>query len=742
MASRIILSQLSKVKLGDTYKVKMPPATSHNPAPSAHSLDASVADLQNRNDGIFLRWSRITKSVTGKSENLGLLRGSIATSAPESRENFRTKVRRISAERKNERQGKQLKTILDEVSGYAAPGEILAMMGPSGSGKTTLLNCLSGRIPYTSGVVSVNGRPLEKADMKRLMAKIAYVKQADLFFDHLTVRDQLGYTAMMRLPQAWTKRKKIGEVQRIIRLLRLTKVADSTIKMLSGGEKKRLNIGTELLTEPAVLLLDEPTSGLDSTSAVALMKMLHELARTSHKTIITSIHQPSSALFASFDRLIMLAEGHVVYFGPPRESLNYLRQQNLDCPDGYNVADHWMDLLVEDSAIDSEGEGSDGHDNTNGIAANGDPAPITSSSTVDSDNENTNERDENESSFKNSVRHMQQMSVKRRKQLIRSWDKEAVAEQIDLVVEQEIAKPGISSNGSKNKNEQETSKYNTTWGLQYRTLVHRSLKNSNSAIFTPINLIKSCALGLISGLLWFQMEYTESRVFDRSSYFFFTMTFWVFDAMFQSFMAFPTERDVVLKERASGSYQLSAYFMGKTTSEMPARLVLPMLYMIISFWMASISNEFSMFVATTLISLLSVMAGEAIGLFVGATIYDTEKGMTAMTVISLFLALMGGFFVENIPSFLVWSKFLSPFKYSFDASLQLVFDKPVPCDGSGALEELCGGTDDGFASPEDVIKFLSVQGSVGFNVGILILIGLVPRYFAYLALGAKKEGDR
>jgi len=165
-------------------------------------------------------------------------------------------------------------------------------------------------------------------------------------------------------------------------------------------------------------------------------------------------------------------------------------------------------------------------------------------------------------------------------------------------------------------------------------------------------------------------------------------------------------------------------------------------YMIISFWMASISTKFSMFIATTLISLLSVMAGEAIGLFVGATIYDMEKGMTAMTVISLALALLGGFFVENVPSFLQWAKFLSPFKYAFDASLPLVFDEPVPCDGSGALESLCGGSSTGYAASEDVISYLGVQGTVGFNVGILIVIGLVPRYVAYLALRAKKEGDR
>jgi ABC-type multidrug transport system ATPase subunit/ABC-type multidrug transport system permease subunit len=581
---------------------------------------------------------------------------------------------------------------------------------------------LSGRNPYDGGVVSVNGRPLGGADMKRLMAKIAYVKQADIFFTHLTVRDQLGYTAFLRLPQEWPAQTKRNEVERIIKLLRLTKVADSRIRMLSGGEKKRVNIGTELLTDPSILLLDEPTSGLDSTSAVALIQMLQQLARTSQKTVVTSIHQPSSALFRSFDRLIMLAEGHVVYFGTPADSLPYLRNQKLACPDGYNAADHWMDLLVQDSAIDEnsmmtlkngyagDADSLDGNNEDDGVAAN------------PSEEERVSNRT---------------MGLTTRQQLIRAWDNDAVAEQMDACVEKDSNSANV-----KDPLGERISKYNTGWMLQYRTLVHRSLKNSRSAIFTPINLIKSCALGVVSGLLWFQMAYTESRVFDRSSYFFFTMTFWVFDAMFQSFMAFPQERTVILKERASGSYRLSAYFMGKTTSEMPTRLVLPLIYMIISFWMASISTSFSMFVATTLISLLSVIAGEAIGLFVGATIYDMEKGMTAMTVISLALALLGGFFVENVPSFLVWAKFLSPFKYAFDASLPLVFDEPVPCDGSGALEGICGGSSEGYAQPDEVIAYLGVQGSVGFNTGILIVIGLVPRYLAYLALRAKKEGDR
>lgn len=116
---------------------------------------------------------------------------------------------------------------------------------PSGSGKTSLLNCLSGRTPYESGCLSINGKPLDQHNMKRLMANIAYVRQNDIFFEHLIVRDQLGYTASLRLSQSWSDEKKSEEVERTINLLRLSKVADSQIRMLSGGEKKRVNIGTE-----------------------------------------------------------------------------------------------------------------------------------------------------------------------------------------------------------------------------------------------------------------------------------------------------------------------------------------------------------------------------------------------------------------------------------------------------------------------------------------------------------------
>mmetsp|Transcript_5492 Transcript_5492/g.7206 ORF Transcript_5492/g.7206 Transcript_5492/m.7206 type:complete len:586 (-) Transcript_5492:52-1809(-) len=585
-------------------------------------------------------------------------------------------------------------------------------MGPSGSGKTTLMNVLSGRSSYQGGVISINGVPTTPKSMKRLMSKVAYVKQADIFFGHLTVRDQFTYTALLRMPASKTTLEKHQEVDKLIHLLRLTKAADSPIMMVSGGEKKRVNIGTELLTDPEVLLLDEPTSGLDSTTAVSLIQLLQKYAREQGKTVITSIHQPSSAVFRSFDRLILLSDGYVVYFGTPVASLDYLRNIDLACPEGYNAADHWMDLLVMDTAAPEEAK--DDHDEEGEMTKLG-----------------QNSLGRSKRSF------LTQDGEQPHSKLQKVWDREVVAEEMDLALVE--ASDDKSQDGGEFSKE---SKYKTSWSTQYWILVHRSLKNSRSAILTPLNLIKSVFLGFATGMIYWQTEYTEANVQDIRSYFFFTMTFWVFDAMFTALAAFPEERVVIMKERASGSYRLSAYFMAKTTSDMPVRVLLPLAYMIISYWMANIDSRFKIFLGSVGCSLLSVVAGEALGLCLGASIYDLEQAITTMTVGALFLMLVGGFFAENPPAWIDWAKFLSPFKYSFDSSLQLIFSRDVPCDGSGALEVLCDGKDVGYVSAEDLHEFIGIQGSLGFNIGILLVICFVPRLVAYLALRHKKEGER
>jgi ABC-type multidrug transport system ATPase subunit len=145
------------------------------------------------------------------------------------------------------------RTLLDKVSGQIYPGQLVALMGPSGSGKTTLLNTLAGRaLSGVTGNIWFNNQSYDKS-MKR---KLAYVLQQDVFFEKLTVKQQLTYTALLRLPNHLSKSDKIAQAEAIIDQLRIRKCANTPIMLISGGEKKRVNIGTELLTNPSVIFLD------------------------------------------------------------------------------------------------------------------------------------------------------------------------------------------------------------------------------------------------------------------------------------------------------------------------------------------------------------------------------------------------------------------------------------------------------------------------------------------------------
>jgi hypothetical protein len=233
------------------------------------------------------------------------------------------------------------------------------------------------------------------------------------------------------------------------------------------------------------------------------MRILESLAREEGKTIITSIHQPSSAVFFGFDKLMLLADGNVVYFGTPKDSLEHVKNLGLECPAGYNVADHHMDLLVVDSAIDEDDFIDNATEQINGDA----PGLVRRLRGVEGTRQSMG-------------------GTTTKQKLINSWDQEAAAIQVEEEVKSQFGPSGRRLNRQQSVIMTEKS-FNTTWWTQYTVLVHRSMKNSRSAIFTRLNLIKAGAIGLMVGLLWFQMPYTESTVFDRSSYYFFTMTFWV-----------------------------------------------------------------------------------------------------------------------------------------------------------------------------------------------------------------------
>ncbi|KAJ8595721.1 hypothetical protein M405DRAFT_806639 [Rhizopogon salebrosus TDB-379] len=245
--------------------------------------------------------------------------------------------------------GGQERRLLENVSGYVAPGKLTALMGESGAGKTTLLNVLAQRIDV--GVVSgdrfINGQPLP-ADFQ---SQTGYCQQMDTHLPQATVREAILSSAHLRQSE-WVPIEEIrAHVDQCLKMCGLEAYADAVVGSLGVEYKKRTTIAVELAAKPKLLLfLDEPTSGLDSQSAWAIVTFLRELADNG-QAILCTIHQPSGELFQLFDRLLLLRKGgQTVYFGEIGEKsttmLNYFERSGASpCDEDANPAEYMLDVI-------------------------------------------------------------------------------------------------------------------------------------------------------------------------------------------------------------------------------------------------------------------------------------------------------------------------------------------------------------------------------------------------------------
>ncbi|KAJ3452312.1 abc transporter g family member [Anaeramoeba flamelloides] len=239
-------------------------------------------------------------------------------------------------------------TILENINLNINSGEFVCILGPSGAGKTTLLNALSNRVHYgdLEGNIYYGGQKLSKNGERAF----AFVTQEDLMLPSLTPRETLEYAGRFLMSGETTKEERDDRVAEILRMLRLNKCADTLIggfgkkRGISGGERKRVNIGMSLVKDPQILFVDEPTSGLDSGTAVTVISVLKSLSQQG-LTILCTIHQPRKQIFDMFDRLILLSSGKLVYYGPTQRSEEYFQQYGLQCPKGENIADWLIDLI-------------------------------------------------------------------------------------------------------------------------------------------------------------------------------------------------------------------------------------------------------------------------------------------------------------------------------------------------------------------------------------------------------------
>jgi ABC-type multidrug transport system ATPase subunit len=240
--------------------------------------------------------------------------------------------------------------ILRGVSGYFPPASLVALMGPSGGGKTTFMNALLGRASYANvtGQVVVNG---VKNGLENARNLLGFVPQNDdVVHEDLTVFQNIYYSAMTRLPAEVSAHVKRQHVQEVINVLGISHIQNMVVgsakrRGISGGQKKRVNIGVELAAMPSIIFMDEPTSGLDGSATLELAQCLAEL-RNSGLSIVCVIHQPRFTVFKEFTHLLLLgAGGRQVYGGRTEHVTTYLGSLGFRIPELENPADWMIDVV-------------------------------------------------------------------------------------------------------------------------------------------------------------------------------------------------------------------------------------------------------------------------------------------------------------------------------------------------------------------------------------------------------------
>ncbi|KAK2454575.1 ABC transporter G family member [Trifolium repens] len=535
------------------------------------------------------------------------------------------------------------KDILYGISGSVNPGEVLALMGPSGSGKTTLLNLLGGRLTQhtVGGSITYN----DQSYSKFLKSRIGFVTQDDVLFPHLTVKETLTYAARLRLPKTFTKEQKEKRALDVIYELGLercqdTMIGGSFVRGISGGERKRVCIGNEIIINPSILFLDEPTSGLDSTTALKIVQMLQDIAEAG-KTVVTTIHQPSSRLFHKFDKLILLGKGSLLYFGKASEAMNYF--QSIGCSPliSMNPAEFLLDLAngnINDVSVPSELEDKVLIGNAEVQKYNGKPSPAV----------------------------VHEYLVEAYESRVAETEKKKI---MVSVPQDEALKDKICSQRQ----------WGARWDEQFSILFWRGIKERRHDYFSWLRITQVLSTAIILGLLWWQSDAKNPKdLQDQAGLLFFIAVFWGFFPVFTAIFTFPQERAMLNKERAADMYRLSAYFLARTTSDLPLDLILPVLFLLVVYFMAGLRLSTAPFFLTILTVFLCIIAAQGLGLAIGATLMDLKRATTLASVTVMTFMLAGGFFVQKVPIFISWIRYMSFNYHTYKLLLKVQYEHLTP----------------------------------------------------------------
>ncbi|AAS52871.1 AER190Wp [Eremothecium gossypii ATCC 10895] len=561
--------------------------------------------------------------------------------------------------------------ILNSISGYVSPGEILAVMGGSGAGKTCLLDILGmkNKAGEVSGTVKINGVPITKHTVSKV---VGFVDQDNHLLPTLTVYETVLNSALLRLPRSMSFAAKQKRVYQVLEELRIFDIRDRLIgndfeRGISGGEKRRVSIACELVTSPLILFLDEPTSGLDSNNANNVIECLVRLASQYRRTLVLSIHQPRSNIFRLFDNLVLLNEGEMVYSGPITRVNDFLRNTGFNCPSDYNIADYLIDInfmsptapsLENPDSADVEAEAGKSVENSLHVPELG------RSSTQREWEHFALHRDELRSMLQTgeaagAAGHMSSHNLSR---LFKEGSH--FGELLSHIED-------VNKECHSNKLTLPSSYQGASFLQQLSILNSRSFKNiyRNPKLLIG-NYVLTVILGLFLGALYYGIENDISGFQNRLGLFFFVLTYFGF-LTFTGLSSFAQERIIFVKERSNNYYSPVAFYVSKVLSDiLPLRVVPPILLCLVIYPLVGLNMSNGAFLNCIGILVLFNLSISMEILAVGLFFEDLNNSIVFSVLILLGSLLFCGLFVntQRITNFAFrYMKNLSVFYYAYEA---------------------------------------------------------------------------
>ncbi|KAG9015259.1 hypothetical protein FRB95_010725 [Tulasnella sp. JGI-2019a] len=599
------------------------------------------------------------------------------------------------------------KYIINGVSGRVSSGEMLAIMGPSGAGKSTMLDLLARRtLPDIGdgGKMTVNGEEgVKMADLA------AYVEQSDALLGVLTVKETIRFAARLSLDPSTPIKEINDRVAATIADLGLsecenTRIGNPIQRGISGGQKRRVTIGSALVTLPKILLLDEPTSGLDSHTSREVMLAIKNIARRHGMIVIASIHQPNWETFSLFDKLLLLGQGQTMYSGPCDQLALYLeRGLGHPVPQHSNPTDHALELVNTEFILDSDQRG----------------------------------------------KHIENLS--------QSWSEYAKAHYDELglrgVDSDMNAKEGSVHEGIRSFAKQRRlvgRSLQTSWHQTVILMERNMINYARNLLAYGIRLGMYVGMGVMLATIWVNLAQSSDRINDRLSVHFFSVAFLGFMSV-AGIPSFIEERQVFMRERMNGMYGPGAYVIANSICTLPYLFACSLLFCVLIYWSIGLHPGATPFFRFLAVLFLAVYTAESQSAVVAAAIPIFVAALAIASFLNGFWMSVGGYFIKavSLPRFwYYWAHFIDFQTYAFALLVYNDFrGLSFTCDGSTSDGTCVCSYPSSLISQgrcellgDDVLKALDI-GGISFNlyISILLIIAIVYRVMLYVVLVFKKR---